>query len=167
MTRHYKRKRHIEADCRDSKGCNDLRRFMNKTERQAGIKEIAEQMEEVQKHDMSALKYDIEMQMAAISQDGGVSIENAEYDSYDYTSDSVRSSLDEIIAYVSRAYEDTLVFNQKKRRFENRYMTCVWCGSSAVTPPTCEYSKPSDYQSIDEEINSNRNEYLRLKKEER
>ena len=65
---------------------------------------------------------DIEMQMAAISQDGGVSIENAEYDSYDYTSDSVRSSLDELIEYVSRAYEDTLVFNQKKRRYENRYI---------------------------------------------
>ena len=110
---------------------------------------------------------DIEMQMAAISQNGSVSIENAEYDSYDYTSDSVRSSLDEIIEYVSRAYEDTLVYNQKKRRYENRYITCVWCGSSVVTPPTCEYSRPSEYQSFDEEINSNRNEYLRLNKEGR
>ena len=110
---------------------------------------------------------DIEMQMAVISQDGSVSIENADYDHYDYTSDSVRSSLDEIIEYVSRAYEDTLLFNHKKRRYENRYITCVWCGSNSVTPPTCEYIKPSEYQSIEEEINSNRNEYLRLKKEGR
>ena len=110
---------------------------------------------------------DIEMQMAVISQEGCVIIENAQFDSYDYTSDSVRSSLDELIAYVSRAYEDTLVYDHKTRRYENRYITCVWCGSSAVTSPTCEYSRPSEYQSIDEEISSNRNEYLRLKKEDR
>ena len=110
---------------------------------------------------------DIEMQMAVISGGGGVSIENAEYESYDYTSDSVRSSLDELIEYVSRAYEDTLAYNHKKRRYENRYMTCVWCGSKSVTPPTCECNQPRKYLSIDEEINNNRNEYLRLKKEGR
>ena len=110
---------------------------------------------------------DIEMQMAAISQDGGVSIENAEYDSYDYTSDSVRRSLDDLIGYVLKIDEEVLSFNGKINRYENRYITCVWCGSSAVTQPTCEYIQPSEYQSIDEEINSNKNEYLRLKKEGR
>ena len=110
---------------------------------------------------------DIEMQMAAISQDGGVSIENAEYDSYDYTSDSVRRSLDDLIGYVLKIDEEVLSFNGKINRYENRYITCVWCGSSAVTPPSCEYIQPSEYQSIDEEINSNKNEYLRLKKEGR
>ena len=110
---------------------------------------------------------DIEMQMAAISHDGSVSIENAEYDSYDYTSDSVRRSLDDLIGYVLKIDEEVLSFNGKINRYENRYITCVWCGSSAVTPPTCEYIQPSEYQSIDEEINSNKNEYLRLKKEGR
>ena len=110
---------------------------------------------------------DIEMQMAAISQDGSVLIENAEYDSYDYTSDSVRRSLDDLIGYVLKIDEEVLSFNGKINRYENRYITCVWCGSSAVTPPTCEYIQPSEYQSIDEEINSNKNEYLRLKKEGR
>ena len=110
---------------------------------------------------------DIEMQMAAISQDGSVSIENAEYDSYDYTSDSVRRSLDDLIGYVLKIDEEVLSFNGKINRYENRYITCVWCGSSAVTPPTCEYIQPREYQSIDEEINSNKNEYLRLKKEGR
>ena len=110
---------------------------------------------------------DIEMQMAAISQDGSVLIENAEYDSYDYTSDSVRRSLDDLIGYVLKIDEEVLSFNGKINRYENRYITCVWCGSSTVTPPTCEYIQPSEYQSIDEEINSNKNEYLRLKKEGR
>ena len=110
---------------------------------------------------------DIEMQMAAISSDGGVSIENAEYDSYDYTSDSVRRSLDDLIEYVLKIDEEVLSFNGKINRYENRYITCVWCESSTVAPPTCEYIQPSEYQSIDEEINNNRNEYLRLKKEGR
>ena len=110
---------------------------------------------------------DIEMQMAVLSSDGSVLIENAEYDSYDYTSDSVRRSLDDLIGYVLKIDEEVLSFNGKINRYENRYITCVWCGSSAVTPPTCEYIQPSEYQSIDEEINSNKNEYLRLKKEGR
>ena len=110
---------------------------------------------------------DIEMQMAALSQDGSVLIENAEYESYDYTSDSVRRSLDDLIGYVLRTGEDLLIYNRKINRYENRYITCVWCGSSSVTPPSCEYIQPREYQSIDEEINSNRNEYLRLKKEGR
>ncbi len=110
---------------------------------------------------------DIEMQMAAISHDGSVSIENAEYDSYDYTSDSVRSSLDDLIGYILRIDNECLSYNRKINRYENSYITCVWCGSSVVTPPTCEYSQPKEQLSIDEEINSNRNEYLRLKKEGR
>jgi len=45
---------------------------------------------------------DIEMQMAVLSHNGSVLIENAEYESYDYTSDSVRRSLDDLIGYVLR-----------------------------------------------------------------
>ena len=110
---------------------------------------------------------DIEIQMAAISQDGSVSIENAEYDSYDYTSDSVRRSLDDLIEYVLKIDSECFSYNKKNNRYENRYVTCVWCGSSSVTPPSSEYVQPREYQSIDEEINDNRNEYLRLKKEGR
>ena len=110
---------------------------------------------------------DIEMQMAALSRDGSVSIENAEYDSYDYTSDSVRKSLDDLIEYVLRTGEDLLSYNRKINRYENKYIICVWCGSSNVTPPSCEYIQPREYLSIDEEINNNRNEYLQLKKEGR
>ena len=110
---------------------------------------------------------DIEMQMAVLSSDGSVSIENAEYDDYDYTSDSVRRSLDDLIEIVLRADSDFLSFNRITMKYENRYITCVWCGSSVVTPPTCEYIQPREYVSIDEEINDNRNEYRRLKKEGR
>ena len=110
---------------------------------------------------------DIEMQMAVLSHNGSVLIENAEYESYDYTSDSVRRSLDDLIGYVLRTGEDLMIYNRKINRYENRYITCVWCGSSSVTPPSCEYIQPREYQSIDEEINSNRNEYLQLKKEGR
>ena len=110
---------------------------------------------------------DIEMQMAVSSMDGCVSIENAEYDSYDYTSDSVRGSLDDLIKYVLRAYDDSFSFNRNSNKYENRYITCVWCGSSSVTPPSCEYVQPREYQSIDEELKNNRNEYLQLKKEGR
>ena len=112
-------------------------------------------------------KADIEMQMAVLSSDGSVSIENAEYDSYDVTSDSVRRSLDDLIEIVIRADIDTLSFNRTIMRYENRYITCVWCGSSVVTPPSCEYVQPREYVSIDDEINDNRDEYLRLKKEGR
>ena len=110
---------------------------------------------------------DIEMQMAVLSHNGSVLIENAEYESYDYTSDSVRRSLDDLIGYVLRTGEDLLIYNQEINRYENRYITCIWCGSSSVTPPSCEYIQPEEYMSIDEELNSNRNEYLRLKKEGR
>ena len=108
---------------------------------------------------------DVEMQMAVLSQDGSLSIENAEYDSYDYTSDSLRCSLDDLIEYVLRADSESLSFNREIMRYENRYITCIWCGSSTVTPPSCEYSPPREYVSIDEELKNNQNEYLRLKKE--
>ena len=110
---------------------------------------------------------DVEMQMAALSHDGSVSIENAEYENYDYTSDSVRRSLDDLIGYVLKTGEDVLSFNGKIDRYENRYITCVWCGSSTVTPPSCEYSQPREYVSIDEEIKNNNTEYQWLKKEGR
>ena len=108
---------------------------------------------------------DVEMQMAVLSQDGSLSIENAEYDSYDYTSDSLRCSLNDLIEYVLRADSESLSFNREIMRYENRYITCIWCGSSTVTPPSCEYSPPREYVSIDEELNNNRDEYFRLKKE--
>ena len=108
---------------------------------------------------------DVEMQMAVLSQDGSLSIENAEYDNYDYTSDSIRCSLDDLIEIVLRADSESLSFNRELMRYENRYITCVWCGSSTVTPPSCEYVQPREYVSIDEELKNNRNEYLRLKKE--
>ena len=108
---------------------------------------------------------DIEMQMAAILQNGSVSIENAEYDSYDYTSDSVRSSLDDLIGYILRIDDECLSYNRKINRYENSYITCVWCGSPTVTPPSCKYIPPREYVSIVEELNNNRGEYLRLKKE--
>ena len=108
---------------------------------------------------------DVEMQMAVLSHDGSLSIENADYDNYDYTSDSLRCSLDDLIAYVLRADNESLSFNREIMRYENRYITCVWCGSSTVTPPSCEYIPPREQVSIDEELNNNRGEYLRLKKE--
>ena len=108
---------------------------------------------------------DVEMQMAVLSQDGSLSIENADYDNYDYTSDSLRSSLDDLIEIVLRADSECLIFNREIMRYENRYITCVWCGSLNVTPPSCEYIPPKEYVSIDEELNNNRDEYLRLKKE--
>ena len=110
---------------------------------------------------------DVEMQMAVLSHNGSVSIENAEFGNYDYTSDSVRSSLDDLIKIVLRADSDFLSFNRITMKYENRYITCVWCGSSVVTPPSCEYVQPREYQSIDEELKNNRNEYIRLKKEGR
>ncbi len=110
---------------------------------------------------------DVEIQMAVLSHDGSITIENAEYDSYDYTSDSVRCSLDDLIEIVLRADSDSLSFNGNFNRYENRYITCVWCGSSVVTPPSQEYIQPREYVSIDEEINNNRNEYLQLEKEGR
>ncbi len=110
---------------------------------------------------------DVEMQMAVLSREGSVTIENAEFDNYDYTSDSVRSSLNDLIEIVLRADDDALCFNRNIMKYENRYITCVWCGSSVVTPPSCEYVQPREYQSIDEELKNNRNEYIRLKKEGR
>ena len=110
---------------------------------------------------------DAEMQMAVLSHGGSVTIENAEFDSYDYTSDSLRRSLDDLIEIVQRADSDWLSFNQNIRRYENRYITCVWCGSSVVTPPTCEFVPLREQLSIDKEINNNLNEYLLLKKEGR
>ena len=110
---------------------------------------------------------DIEMQMAVLSHGGSVSIENAEYDNYDYTSDSLRSSLDDLIEYVLRADSEALSFNRTIMKYENRYITCVWCGSSLVTPPTCEYIQLREYVSIDEELKNNNNEYRRLIKEGR
>ena len=110
---------------------------------------------------------DVEMQMAVLSHNGSVSIENAEFGNYDYTSDSVRSSLDDLIKIVLRADSDFLSFNRITMKYENRYIVCVCFGSSVVTPPSCEYVQPREYVSIDDEINSNRDEYLRLKKEGR
>jgi len=64
MTKHYKRKQYIEANSRDSNGCNDLRKFFNKTERQRGKRECEEGLVDNSKNNISELRYQIEMQMS-------------------------------------------------------------------------------------------------------
>ena len=65
MTKFYKRKRLIESDSRDSKGCNDLRKAFNSSERQRGKKECKEGIIDVEKHNMPELRWQIESKMSS------------------------------------------------------------------------------------------------------
>ena len=64
MTKHYKRKKFLEENARDSNGCNDLRKFFNKTERQRGKKECEEGLLDSSKQNISELRHQIEMKLS-------------------------------------------------------------------------------------------------------
>ena len=64
MAKHYKYKQYKESDSRDSKGCNDLRKPFNATERQYAKKECEEGVKEIPKHMIEDLRYTVEIDMA-------------------------------------------------------------------------------------------------------
>ncbi|MFC1555406.1 hypothetical protein ACFL7D_12295, partial [candidate division KSB1 bacterium] len=88
----------------------------------------------------------------------------AEFDDWDYTEDSLRRNLVDMIGYVFHNDSDVLSFDPGTKSYYNRHMFCSRCGGACVTPRLSEWS-PLMNRSLDEEILANRKDYQKLRKE--
>ena len=95
--------------------------------------------------------------------DGHIVIDNALFPDFDYTEDTIRDNLKDIIDYVLKQDDSGLAFDPETETYYNRNIICARCGSPKVTnpipkPPPCNLS-------LEEELDKNREEFNCLRKE--
>ena len=98
-----------------------------------------------------------------ITNDGHIVIANAMFPDFDYTEDTIRDNLKDIVDYVLKQDDSSLVFDPETETYYNRHISCARCGSQKVTnpipkPPPCNLS-------LEEELGKNREEFNCLRKE--
>ena len=96
----------------------------------------------------------------------GLIIEDAEIDDANYSDEMLRSNLIDILDYVQQQSIQTLQFNIEANRYFNTYISCARCKSMQVTPPFSNWQPAQLWPSLDEELNQNLTEYLKLRKEQ-
>jgi len=95
--------------------------------------------------------------------DGHIIIDNALFPDFDYTEDTLRDNLRDIVDYVLKQDDSSLVFDPETETYYNRHIICARCGSQKVTNPI---PKPLPCNlSLEEELNKNREEFNYLRKE--
>ncbi len=94
----------------------------------------------------------------------GVVVDNAVFDDWDYTDDTLRRNLSEMIEYVIMKDSSMLSYDHETGYYYNSEIFCSVCGSPRVCPPFTEWHPRND-KTLDQEIISNRKEYNRLRKE--
>lgn len=106
--------------------------------------------------------FDIEVEaLRAIEvNDNGLIVDDAIIDDWNYSDETLRGNLDDMVNYVLKQPNETINSNT-----ENTYITCARCNSRKVTVPYMDWHPPHDPISISEEIIKNRNEYHHLRKE--
>ena len=91
-----------------------------------------------------------------------ISIDNAMFPDFDYTEDTVRDNLKDIVDYVLKQDDSSLVFDPETESYYNRHISCARCGSNKVTRPFIP--KPRIIP-LDQELEENRKEFNALRKE--
>lgn len=98
-----------------------------------------------------------------ISANGGlISIDNALFPDFDYTEDTIRDNLKDIVDYVLRQDDSSLAFDPETETYYNKFITCARCGSEKVTKP---FKPKPRMMSLDQELEENRKEFEALRKE--
>ena len=93
----------------------------------------------------------------------GLSIDNALFPDFDYTEDTLRDNLRDIVDYVLKQDDSSLTFDPETETYYNRHIICARCGSQKVTNPI---PKPVPCNlSLEEELDKNREEFNYLRKE--
>ena len=93
---------------------------------------------------------------------GHIIIDNALFPDFDYTEDTIRDNLKDIVDYVLKQDDSSLAFDPETESYFNRHISCARCGSPKVTKPF--RPKPRTI-SLDQELEENRKEFEALRKE--
>jgi len=93
---------------------------------------------------------------------GLISVDNALFPDFDYTEDTIRDNLEDIVDYVLKQDDSSLVFDPETESYYNRHISCARCGSNKVTRPFIP--KPRIIP-LDRELEENREEFNALRKE--
>ena len=94
--------------------------------------------------------------------DGHIIIDNALFPDFDYTEDTIRENLKDIVDYVLKQDDSSLAFDPETETYYNKHITCARCGSPKVTKSF--RTKPCTI-SLDQELEENRKEFEALRKE--
>ena len=98
-----------------------------------------------------------------ISANGGlISIDNALFPDFDYTEDTIRDNLKDIVDYVLRQDDSSLAFDPETETYYNKFITCARCGSAKVTKP---FKPKHRIVPLHQELEENRKEFEALRKE--
>ncbi len=95
----------------------------------------------------------------------GIIINDAFVENSNYTDETIRGNLTDIVDYVLKQSDQILQFDQETNRYHNQYITCARCGSELVTPPYSEWKPTANFKPIDDELLENRKDYQQLRKE--
>ena len=93
---------------------------------------------------------------------GLISVDNALFPDFDYTEDTIRENLKDIVDYVLKQDDSSLAFDPETETYYNKHITCARCGSVKVTRPFIP--KPRIIP-LDQELEENRKEFNALRKE--
>ena len=91
-----------------------------------------------------------------------ISIDNAMFPDFDYTEDTVRENLKDIVDYVLKQDDSSLVFDPETESYYNRHISCARCGSPKVSKP---FRPKKRIVSLDQELEENYKEFEALRKE--
>ena len=94
--------------------------------------------------------------------DGHIVIDNALFPDFDYTEDTIRDNLKDIVDYVLKQDDSSLAFDPETETYYNRHISCARCGSNKVTRP---FRPKPRIIPLDQELEENRKEFNALRKE--
>ena len=95
----------------------------------------------------------------------GIIIKDSFVENWNYTDETIRGNLTDIIDYVLKQPDDTIRFDHESNKYYNIYITCARCGSRIVTIPSSEWNPTQELLPLDDELLENRKDYLQLRKE--
>ena len=94
--------------------------------------------------------------------DGLITVDNALFPDFDYTEDTIRENLKDIVEYVLKQDDSSLAFDPETETYYNRHISCARCGSNKVTRP---FRPKPRIIPLDRELEENREEFNALRKE--
>ena len=110
-------------------------------------------------------KSDVQVHRSIRPTNEGIIVEDAVFDGFNWSDSSIRDALYDNVEYVLKQSLEVLRFDNYSGQYENTMITCGRCNSKRVTPPYSEWRPKGNYQSLQQELIENREEYKNLRKE--
>ncbi len=108
---------------------------------------------------------DVQMHRSVRPTRNGIIVDDAVFDEYNWSDSNVRDALYDNVDYVLKQSAEVLQYDMDSGHYENTLITCGRCGSKRVTPPYSKWSPKRNYQTLQQEIIDNREEFKDLRKE--